>query len=125
MAWRDPACRVSQNDVSGLQRRGGGVPAVGQSFVEEFVRGRAVIPDGDRRHDAESGQSENNPAILQGNEQVVAVLVLIDELHVGQGNLAGLHPGENFFDRGEFGNFRRRSMIRFHEAPLISLDHCP
>ncbi len=63
-------------------RRGGRRPAARQSSLQELIGRRSVVPDGDRRHDPESGRIINQPQPTPIRDQdIVAVLIL--RHHVG------------------------------------------
>src|SRR5688572_13480912 len=80
-AWPcgDGAGRVAEDDVAVAGRGCGGCPAAGEAGVEEFVRAWRMVPDGDRRHDAESADvvGDDEP-VVPAEEDVVAELVLGD-----------------------------------------------
>src|SRR5262245_9965549 len=93
---------VAEDAFAFLQFRSRRLPAVRNAAFEQFVRARAMIPDGDRRHDAESGEAEDKPAIVIGNKQLVTELILRDEVELRQGYVVRLHPREDLLERREF-----------------------
>ena len=81
MLTRDGACRIAQNMVSVPQLRWRGLPATVQPISKQFRSSRAVIPHGDRRDGAESGDVEcQEVAAGKGQQHVVCVFVLRDDL---------------------------------------------
>ena len=81
MLWNKTR-RVSEDAFAVLQGRRRRLPAVFEPALQEFIRARPMIPDGDRRHDAKSGQPEHEPAIAIGDQQFVTKLVLRDEVEL-------------------------------------------
>jgi len=90
-----------------LQRRRGGLPAIGDPRLKQLIGAWFVVPDGDRRQDAHSGDAKGHPALLgpQLHEKVILELILADDIHPGMGQLATLHPGQNLGDTLEPGEF--------------------
>jgi hypothetical protein len=57
------------------------VPAVGKPGVEQLARRRLVVPDGDRRHRAQSGDVVGKiKGSIEWDENIVGVLVLRHDL---------------------------------------------
>jgi hypothetical protein len=73
-----------------------------------------MIPDGDRRHDAESGEPEDEPLIAIRNEQVMAEFILRNKIELRKGQFVRLHPREDFLERCE----SRELSFRSHGASL-------
>ena len=70
---------MSQDHLSILHRRGRRRPAACEPRFQQFIGRRPMIPDGDRRHHAESRGVVNEPEPAGiGNEDVVAEFVLRD-----------------------------------------------
>ena len=112
---------MAEDAIAAFQQRRRWLPAVSQAFFQEFVRTRTMIPDSDRCHDAESGHAEDDPALLPGHDQLVAILVLGDQVELVQRQAVRLHPGKDFFERGQIAEL---GVLCFgcHDR-LNSLDH--
>jgi hypothetical protein len=90
------------------------MPAVCQPALEQFICAWPMIPDGDRRHDAESGEPEDEPLIAIPNEQVMAEFILRNKIEPRQRHFVRLHPREDYLERREF----RELCFRNHGASL-------
>jgi hypothetical protein len=61
--------------------RGRWFPSAGNASIEQFVGGRLVIPDGDRRQSTESRGIVNEPDTAgMSNDDIVGVFVLNDDI---------------------------------------------
>src|SRR5262245_9705441 len=55
-------------------------PAAGEAGIEELLRARGVVPDGDRRHASQSGGViDEIEARAAGDDDIVGILVLYDD----------------------------------------------
>ena len=79
-------------------------PTILNAVFEQIVGCRMLVPDGDRRHGSESGGVVNEENILVGDDYVVCVFVLGDDLRdyvrVKIAFRLGRGPGEHFVESG-------------------------
>jgi len=60
-----------------------------------------MIPNSDRCHDAESGQPKDDPLIPPRHEQVMAILLLRNEVKPIERQLVRLHPSQDLLERSQ------------------------
>ena len=68
--------RVPIDHIAVLQSRRRRLPSFRNPVFQKLIRGRMLIPDGDRRHGSKSGRVVNEKDIATGNDNVVGKLVL-------------------------------------------------
>src|SRR4051794_12281284 len=73
---------MAKDALAFLERGGGGLPAVLQAFTQKLIGIGTMRPDSDRCHDAESGQAEAQPTFLPRDQQIVAELVLRNQVEL-------------------------------------------
>jgi len=82
---------VAQDDVTALQRAGGGLPPARKTRVEQLVDAWLVVPDRDRMDRAESRGVEHEKGTVGCREQNIVRRLLSD------------CPTKNAFQRGQGG----------------------
>ncbi len=108
---------MAQDALAVLELCRGRPPTAGEALVQQFVGAWPTFPDGDRRHDPKSGQAEHDPLTVTQNVQIVAELVLRDQVDLVQRQPSYLHPREDLFERGQVGQLT----IGNHDAPSFPL----
>ena len=97
----DGARGVAEHARAVLEGGGGGLPAPRETISEQRRGGWAQVPDGDRRHGAESRGVEDEPALcVERDHDVVGVLVLRDDLGRRARWRARSSPREHRGERG-------------------------
>jgi hypothetical protein len=72
---------VTEDDIAIHRSRSGRLPTAGHAGIEQLVSAGHVIPDGDRRHRAQSGRvvDEAEPVSIERHEHVERVFILLDD----------------------------------------------
>jgi hypothetical protein len=101
---------MTEDRVTALQRTGSRFPAGGEPGVQQFIRGRLVVPDRDRVDRAESRGVEHEERAVGGTEEhVVCVLVLNDDIPGPKRRLLTDRPPERLLQR----RIRGRGIAQF------------
>lgn len=96
------AGRVTDDFVAVPQLAWRGLPSGGDPRLQQFIRARTVIPDGDRRDLTESGRSEDqNESFAEGCNHIVRVFILRDRLRQQQGRRLRPPPHDRLLQRAE------------------------
>ena len=130
---KNEACGITENDRSISCFRWSRLPASLQSSFKHLVRRRSMVPDGDRRHDSESGGIVHQiDVLIVVHDDVMAEFVLShDVLHDHWRHLArepvhdspdGAMVSQNRLEAGECSGFELCSILDrdsiVHEATL-------
>src|SRR5512144_1216350 len=95
MAVKD-AGGVSEHLRTSFEQAGRGAPAPFQPRVEQLSIGGAMIPDGDRRQGAQSGDVEREcEPVAPRHQHIVRVFVLGDDRRCGHRWIEGSRPGQH------------------------------
>jgi hypothetical protein len=72
---------MTLDDVAVLQVARRGLPARRETFAEDLLGGRPMVPDRDQANCAQSSGSVHEPSLVrERNEDVVRELVLLDDV---------------------------------------------
>src|SRR5262245_61146736 len=74
-------CCMTNNAVAGLQHRRPGAPASIQAYLEDFIRSRSMVPNGNCRYTAQSSCVVNeHQSVAPGHDNIVSEFVLNNDL---------------------------------------------
>src|SRR5262249_13399960 len=107
--------RVAENSWPLLEARRYRLPALFQPTCEKLIGSRLVWPHGDRRQATQSGNPEHEmtAVLLQRDHEIVAVLVLKNDIDFIQPNAAPVHPAQHTLQRAKADDFVRQLRM-FH-----------